>query len=113
MPVIKNENTQEVERPSCSSTSVVYTSELFSFSKSSQIAILSVRTKYSYLTKCFYFTPNTIIENDEDCWDLLYRFRKSDLSSIILEIVKENNKIAFQDGKLEMQNQLKELLFGS
>jgi hypothetical protein len=109
---MKNHNVKEIERPSCSSTSIVYSSELFSFSKSTNICILSVKKGYSYLDTSFYFTPDAIVENDEDCWELLYRFRKSELTSIMIEVVKEQKRTAFEDGKREIQHQLKELLFG-
>lgn len=108
----KNENVQEVERPSCSSTKVVYSSDLFSFAKSTKICILSIKKCYSYLDTEFYFTPNTIVENDEDCWELLFRFKKPQLSSLISEVIREHKRNAFDEGKRQMQNQLKELLFG-
>ena len=109
---MRNENVVEITQPQCSSTVRTYDSELFQVSKSHQICILSINKGYRYGEHSFYFSPNAIIENDEDCWDLLYKFKKSELSNIINALIKENRKDAFHNGKLEMQNQLKTLLFG-
>lgn len=108
----KNENVIEITRPQCSSTVRVYESELFQFNKSHEVSILNINKGYRYKEYSFCFTPNAIVENDEDCWDLIFRFRKSEISNIVNALIKEHRKEAFQNGKIEMQNQLKTLLFG-
>jgi len=89
------------------SASETYSSDVFAFRTGKAISVLEI--KYAEQFNIMLYGEYQV-STDDECWDIVWKFRRYQLSTIMKTIIDEATSSGARNGKLSLQLQLQTLL---
>lgn len=85
-----------------------YRSDIFHFRTGPNISVLEIWHAETY-NVLLYGEHN--VSSDEDCWQILLKFRMNKLSEIVKMLKEECHQTGYDHGQKKLRDDLKQLLF--
>jgi hypothetical protein len=86
-----------------------YESELFEFRTGPNYSVMTMNRIGDELTSLL-FKGSYRVDSDEECWDLIFKFRKSQLSELVLKVAEITGNRCENRAVRELQKDLRQLL---